>query len=629
MSGICGIALPSAQGAFDPGYLAAMVRALDPWQRGDPSTLMLGPVGFGARGFPGCLTGVACARDDRALALAFHGSLYNARELLPAGDNGSCILTRLLDLYSHQGLGFLPQLRGDFALCLWDGEINALHVVTDRFRVHPLFYVHDRDTLVFASTVKAITACPLSTQRTVDFEAIVDVVACSVIPTPRTIFREVRKLPPGQVLTYRNGTIRLSCYWDINFLRTVGGREAELAGQLKTRVSDAIAARLEVDAEPGHVGTFLSGGVDSSTVTAILTQIAGHPVRSFSVGFAEPAFNEIPYARIAARAFGVEHHEYSVAPGDVVDAIPVLLEAFDEPFANASAIPAYFCAKIARASGVQVLYAGDGGDELFAGNERYATQRLFEYYGRIPGWLRASFVRPLVFFLAEQFHSTLSTKARSYICRAETPYPDRLWTYGVFEIIAMNDLLHKDFLSALGQDYHPYSRLRDYYLQAPARTELDRQLYVDLKLAICDNDLFKVTRTAQAAGLAVRFPFLDPPLAEFAAAIPARIKMRGRRLRSFFKRAYADVLPPEIRTKRKHGFGLPIAVWLKTDRRLNEMMHDLLLSPRSLQRGYFRRQAVESLIERHRTDATSFYGTVLWNLMVLELWHRTYEGMVL
>jgi asparagine synthase (glutamine-hydrolysing) len=189
-------------------------------------------------------------------------------------------------------------------------------------------------------------------------------------------------------------------------------------------------------------------------------------------------------------------------------------------------------------------------------------------------------------------------------------------------MVSMAEFFEDDFLAAVGKDCDPYAAIRSCYLQAPARCALDRQLYIDLKLTISDNDLFKVTRMTEAAGVAVRYPFLDHRLAEFAARVPARLKMRGRRLRSFFKKAYADLLPQEVRAKQKHGFGLPIPVWLRTNRQLNDMMRELVLGAATVQRGYFRRKALEDLVERHRTDTTSFYGTILWNLMMLELWQR-------
>ena len=603
-----------------------MVQILDRTGQGGEETATPGSAGLGTKRFPGRLAGVAeMCIHERPCTLAFHGSLYNPGAFL-TGEEDTNPLLPLLRLYLKEGIAFVRRLRGEFALAIWDGREERLHLVTDRFRVHPLLYYQDRDKLVFASHMKGLLACPLPLQTTIHVEAIVDTVASSVIPTPKTIFREVKKLPPGYVLTYQQGEIKLESYWDISFMQSSRSGEAELSRQLRANFDEAVSVRLAGEADVDRIGTFLSGGVDSSTVTGVLTQLSGHPLKSFSIGFDEQRFNEIDYARIAAQAFGTEHHEYFVTPRDVYEALPVLLEAFDEPFANASAIPTYFCSKVAREHGVEVLYAGDGGDELFAGNERYAMQRLFDYYHQIPAWLREPLIQPLAFSLADKMRWKLFIKGKKYIQRANIPYPERLSYYETFEVIPMHDLLEESLLEAVGYDYNPQASLFGYYFQAPARNELDRQLYIDLKLSISDNDLFKVARAAEMAGVTVRFPFLDHQLAEFAAAVPANVKMRGRQLRSFFKKAYSDLLPSEVRTKAKHGFGLPIPVWLRTDKRLNAMMHDLILSSNSVQRGYFRRQALEALIERHKTDETSFFGTVLWNLMMVELWHRSAVG---
>jgi asparagine synthase (glutamine-hydrolysing) len=474
--------------------------------------------------------------------------------------------------------------------------------------------------------MKGILACPFPVKLNTNLGAVVNLVGSSFVPTPNTIFGEIKKLPPGHYLRYQNGDFKVAPYWDIDFTRTSCEKEVELTEKLRRKLSEAVSIRLVCDRPHERVGTFLSGGVDSTTVTGLITGLTGRSVKSFSIGFDESQFNEIDYARIAARAFSSEHHEYFVTAKDTYDVIPLLIDSFDEPFANASAIPTYFCAKLARENGVDVLYAGDGGDELFAGNERYASQRPFDYYYLIPRWIRDGFVQPAVFGLANISNLSLFVKGKKYIERASVPYPQRLTSYGLFNILPMAELFDSEVVSSLRSGFDPYEEIYSLYHQAPARSELDRQLYIDLKSAISDNDLFKVNRMAEAAVITVRYPFLDHRLAEFAATVPAKVKMRGRQLRSFFKNAYADLLPQQIRAKRKHGFGLPIPVWLRTNSRLNEMMYDLVLSPRSIQRGYFRRKAIEQLVELHKTDDGSFYGTILWNLMVLELWHRKYRN---
>jgi asparagine synthase (glutamine-hydrolysing) len=624
MSGICGLVLRDKDCAVAPS-LGSMLRALRPLEGRKDHAAQHGPIGLGACGSPGRLAGVAeMTLHGRPLRLAFYGNLYNLEEISAFAGNRKEPFQGILELYIKEGMDFLKRLRGEFALAVWDGSTESLWLATDRFRVHPVFYYHDGSKFVFASRMRVILACLCPQSWNINPQAVVDVVSASMVPTPRTIFQGVHKLPPGYVLAYSHGEITLNPYWEINFRVPSGAPEPELARNLQKSFADSISVRLAGDQPWDRIGTFLSGGVDSSTLTGVLTHLSGRPIKCFSIGFDQEKFNEINYARIAAQAFDAQHHEYFVTPGDVCEALPILLQSFDEPFANASAVPTYFCAKLAKEHGVDILYAGDGGDELFAGNQRYADQRLFDYYYKIPGVLRAVLVKPIVFALADALAIPFFHRAKKYIQRATIPYPQRLTSYGFFHVFPLRDLLTTEFLESVGRQYDPDALAHGYYDGALANTPLDRQLYLDLKMTISDNDVLKVIRMTEAAGVTARFPFLDHLLAEFAASIPSTIKMRGRRLRSFFKKAYADLVPVEVRTKRKHGFGLPIPIWLRTDKRLNDLMYEMTLSPRSIQRGYFRKTALENIIDRHKNDETSFYGTFLWNVIVLELWHRNY-----
>ena len=622
MSGICGIAIHGRDRRLDPSDLMPMVQGLSASEDNDGFTIIPGPAALGAQSFQGRLAGVAgMTVQQKSLALVFHGNLFAMKDSLQTRV-GEDPFHALLQFYLKEGMGFLRRLRGAFVLAIWDARDESLYLATDRFRVHPLFYFQDGEKLIFASRMKSILACPLAASRTINYEAILHVVGSSIIPTPETIFREIRKVPAGHVLAWQQGEMKLKPYWEISFRTPSMDSEADLAKRLRKQFAEALSVSLESDGTSERIGTFLSGGVDSSTVTGVLTQLLNRPVKSFSIGFGVENFNEMEYARIAARAFGSDHHEYFVTPEDTCNAIQVLLNSIDEPYANASCVPSYYCAKLAREHGVDFLYAGDGGDELFAGNQRYAEQAVFEYYGRIPAALRRFILDPAVSAMAKTLPINVLVKGKKYIQKAGMPLYERVCSYGFFRIIPVTEFAEADFLAQIGHEHDPVERYRYYYENAPAETELDRHLYIDWMLTLADNDLVKVTRMTEAAGVAVRYPFLDKELVEFSVTVPSRTKMRGRELRSFFKNAYADLLPPEIRKKKKHGFGLPIPVWLRTDQRLNDLMHDLVLSPRSVQRGYFRRKALENLVELHKTDKSSFYGTVLWNLMILELWLR-------
>jgi asparagine synthase (glutamine-hydrolysing) len=625
MSGICGIALQYRGREVECGQLSPMVEALAPLPCDKGATVFLGHVGLGVAPFPGRLAGVCIEWvNGQPLGLAVHGSFFNLSEIIGEAGDPREQTKLLLSLYQKQGIGFVEHLRGEFVLVVWNGSEETLSIVTDRFRVHPLFYYQDPEKFVFASSMKALTACPLEITRSIKPSALVTMVASYMIPTPHTIFNEIKKMPPGSYLVMKQGYVTVKPYWDVQFSGASTFSKKNMAEALRRQFDEAVSVRLAIDVPPSRIGTFLSGGVDSSTVTGVVTKLLKNPVSSFSIGFQEKRFNEMEYARIAAKAFGAHHYEYFVSPEDTVSAIPILVEAFDEPYGNSSAVPAYFCAKLAKEHGIESLYAGDAGDELFVGNKRYATQKLFDYYFSVPAWMRRFLIEPLFFGVGSRIPVPLFDKGKRYIQRANAGYPARLCAHGLYEVIPLVELFDDGILEAIGKDYNPDFAVYEHYNRASATSELDRQLYIDLKLIITDNDLIKVVKTTEAAGITVRFPFIDHRFVEFAASVPSALKMRGLRLRSFFKDAYSDLLPPEIRRKTKQGFGLPIPIWLRHHNGLNEMMRDLVLSPKSVQRGYFKKKMLEDIVERHKTDSTSFYGTVLWNLMMLELWHRRY-----
>lgn len=623
MSGICGVVFHDGQRNVDSPHLSPMLEGLASRQNGQ--TFIYRNVGLGSAPFPGRIS-VAHHEgwNGQPMGLVLHGCIFNQQELFGDDVDRCSQIKALLTIYQKEGIGFVERIRGEFIVALWDGLQEILYLVTDRFRVHPLFYYLDQEKLVFASSIKALTACPLDVKRSINPCALVIMAASYSIPTPQTIFKEIKKIPPGSYLMMKHGQLTVKTYWDVQFSVPSRMPRRELTNALREQFDEALSIRLACDGVTSQIGTFLSGGIDSTTVTGVITRLLKRQIDSFSIGFLEQSFNEMEYARIAAKAFGSGHHEYYVSAEDTISALPILTESFDEPYGNSSAIPAYFCAKLARDHGIKFLYAGDGGDELFAGNKRYATQKLFDYYFCMPVWLRRFFIEPSIFGLEPLLPVPILSKSKRYIQRAKVPYPSRLCAHGLYEIIPLPELFDDEILEAIGFDFNPYCAVYEHYAQAQANTELDRQLYVDLKLVMTDNDLIKVMKATEAAGVTVRFPFTDHKFVEFAASVPAALKMRGLTLRTFFKEAYSELLPQEVRNKSKHGFGLPIHLWLRTHQGLNEMMRDLVLSPRSVQRGYFKKKMLEKIVKGHQTDSTSFYGTILWNLMMLELWHRRY-----
>jgi asparagine synthase (glutamine-hydrolysing) len=398
-----------------------------------------------------------------------------------------------------------------------------------------------------------------------------------------------------------------------------GGRANEglLCEEMKTVVSRAVADCCGNTAFD-RLGSYLSGGTDSSTVTGTLAGMNRGPVHAFSIGFREQPFDEMGYARLAASRFGAVHHTHIVGPDDCFEAVEDMVRHFDEPFGNSSAIPTYFCAKLAAESGIAVLLAGDGGDELFGGNERYRIDKIFELYHSVPAVLRKGVIEPALRVLPA---GEVFRRARGYVRRANMRGVDRFLSFQFLATHPLEDVFEDGFVAAL-RDYDISTVPARHYAEAEARNHLDRLLYVDVNITLADNDLPKVTCMSELAGIRTRFPFLHRDVAEFSGRVPARMKVKGLAKRYLFKKAFADLLPAEIIRKTKHGFGIPVAVWMRSDKRLRELLHDLVLSRAARERGYFRREFVDDMFRRHAADDSTYYGDTLWTFLVLEMWHR-------
>jgi asparagine synthase (glutamine-hydrolysing) len=528
--------------------------------------------------------------------------------------------TFLVDLYTRFGTGMFSRLLGDFAVAIWDPREKRLVAACDRFRVRPLYYYSDGFKVFFASKLRAFSERP-EVQKKINPEAIIDYLDLSVIPTPATIYQDVKKLPPGHMLVWQSGSLETKRYWDIRYAEDATKTEADYAFEVRNALDSSVDQKIALADDGVDIGAFLSGGIDSTTIVGLLHRRVGDRVKAFTIGFSEDGFNEMRYARIGARHFGVKHYEYVVSPSDTVEFLPRMASEYDEPFGNSSAVPTYYCAKLARESGVRTIFAGDGGDELFAGNERYAHDRKFQLYHKVPSRIRQSLIDPIGAAVSDSRIRVLE-RAGKYIRRANIPCPDRWFSYSPSRTIPMFEEMLTDEMRAVANSRPFLAPYKDVFREAVAESEINRFLYLDLKAAIADNDLVKVTRMAELAGINVQFPFLCHQLADLSGAIPSRMKMRGSRLRSFFKNAFSELLPSEIIEKKKHGFGLPIPVWLRTESGLRDFAADLVLSPRAVQRGYFRSAFLKNIFELHRSDTTSFYGSIIWNLMMLELWHR-------
>src|SRR5262245_15815045 len=444
-------------------------------------------------------------------------------------------------LYRHRGDEFTVDLRGTFAVILYDHSSHTLKAWTDHFGVEGLVYAQVSSFLGIATKISQLLSY-FGDRFEIDSTSIHEYLQFSCIPTPKTIYKGISKLPAAHRLTCA-GTYSIRPYWNITYPEESVQNRSETAWADETldAVRSAVSMNLTGIDEIRRIGCFLSGGTDSSSVAGLVRQLTTQPPQTFSIGFDDPRYNEIYYARIAAKHFDSKHHEYFVTPRDILEVIQKAALSYDEPFGNSSVIPTYFCARLAAQSGITHLLAGDGGDELFGGNSRYADDRIFQKYSLIPHVIRNSCIEPSVSICSRWVGSAIFRRASSYIRRSNTKLPDRYFSYSFLSSAWAQDLFTKEFLVCL-KDNDPLAPARRHYFDAVAESELNRWLYLDLKITITDNDLRKVTTMCRLAEVQPRYPLLDWPLAAFAATIPAYLKVRGSRLRYMFKKAMRAVL---------------------------------------------------------------------------------------
>jgi asparagine synthase (glutamine-hydrolysing) len=431
------------------------------------------------------------------------------------------------------------------------------------------------------------------------------------------VYPGVYKVAPASCVRWSGGRFRAERYWQPDFRsKDNPGDQQALGDELHRLLRDAVQRSLDGASVPG---AFLSGGLDSSTVVGVLAQLSSAPARTFSVGFDTDGYDERSFARIAVARFGARGEEYVVTPADVASALPTIAGAYDEPFGNSSAIPTYFCARMAQRAGVDRLLAGDGGDEIFAGNPHYTRQSLFEHYWRLPMTLRTGLLEPqLLRWIPEDAPWPLG-KIRSYVQQASIPLPKRLHSWNFMFREARESLFTPEFLSRIDPE-HPVAVMNATWAEVPDASVLDKLLYFDWKFVLADNDLRKVGRMCELGGVEVRYPMLDTELLDFSLRVPTRLKIRGQNLRHFYKQAMRGFLPDQIVDKTKHGFGLPFGVWLKTSPELIHMASDLLAGLAT--RGIFRPDFLSGIQALHRDGHPGYYGYVIWDLLMLEQWLR-------
>lgn len=521
--------------------------------------------------------------------------------------------------YRRAGADALRQLHGAFSIAVFDIGRHAGLVALDRMGRNVLYCTQTEDRFSFASSAEMLLASVPQAPE-IDPQAILHYLYFHMIPAPDTIYRGIRRLEPGEMIEYRAGQTSSTRYWLPSFDESRSWPFAEA----KTAFVSVLERAVRDVCDGGETGCFLSGGTDSSTVAGMLGRVSGSPARTFSIGFAATGYDEMEYARLAARHFGTRHREYYVTPDDVVEAIPMIARAYDQPFGNSSAVPTYFCARLAHGEGVEIMLAGDGGDELFGGNQRYADQYVFSLYERVPGPVKRALLEPAA-ALPGAGRIVPLRKLKSYIDRAAVPMPKRLEAYNAFERFGVGNMLDPDFMSRVDVS-RPATMQNAVYRAAGAHSQINRMLALDFKFTLADNDLRKVGRMCEVAGVDVRYPLLDDAVVAFSLSLPPEFKLRGTKLRYFFKKALQDFLPPQIITKKKQGFGLPFGVWARDHVALRDLAYGSLENLKS--RRLVRSEFIDRLIDGHRKEHAAYFGSQIWVLMMLEQWFSEHGIMV-
>ncbi len=569
--------------------------------------------------------------EDGTIWVTFNGEIYNFQELRSWLERaGHRFATQsdtevIVHAYEEEGVNCVQRFRGMFAFAIWDARQHQLFLCRDRVGKKPLFYTEAAGQFLFASELQGILEHP-QIARQVDLTALNEYLTYGYIPAPRTGFKGIFKLPPAHYLTLRarRGTVgyeqRIERYWQLTFTPKYSLSEEEAAEGLLEVLHEAIRLRLIADVP---VGALLSGGVDSSIVVALMSRLSRQPVKTFSIGFDEHDFNERSYARLVAKQYTTEHHEFVVRPR-ALEILPTLVRHYGEPFADSSAIPSYYVARLTRPH-VKVVLNGDGGDECFGGYERYLGSALADHYLKLPALVRKGLLAPLSALIPDCLpRRSRLRQAKRFLQVAELPFAQRYLRWvGHLSWAQRQELCMPGFLEQLAEPYAEAWLLRQFDAVGPHAVEpLDILLAVDVRSYLPFDLLVKMDIATMANSLEARSPFLDQRVMEFAARLPGTYKIRGATLKRLLKKVGRMLLPAAIINRRKMGFGMPVGRWMR--RELRPLLEDVLLSPQALGRDYFRPTAVRELVRAHLTG-TRDHAVQLWALLWLELWHREFK----
>ncbi|MBX7245762.1 MAG: asparagine synthase (glutamine-hydrolyzing) [Candidatus Sumerlaeaceae bacterium] len=630
MCGIVGKVYVEPGRPVDGDLIARMKHCIRHRGPDDDGTHLRAPAGFGFQRLSiiDLKTGhQPIYNEDDSVVIVFNGEIYNFQELRERLIKlGHVFKTRadtetILHGYEEWGTNIASELRGMFAFAIFDHKNNSLFLARDRTGKKPLYYTHIRrggpdEALLFASEMKALLADP-DVPRNVDISALNHYLSYQYVPHPLSIFEGIKKLPPGSWMHFQNGVEKVERYWRLQYEPKYEVSEERAIEELTARLDEAVKVRLLSEVP---LGCFLSGGIDSSAVVAMMRRHIAGDLKTFSIGFREEAFNELPYARQVAEKFETHHEEFIVEP-NAIECIGALAWHFDEPFADSSAIPTYYLSKMTRQF-VTVALNGDGGDESFAGYARYRGMPVLHKYRRIPKLLRAAAAGPFD-IAAEAFSRNAKAELLSYVNRMslmseERQYIQCMVFFREYQKSRLFSEKYQNFLNESDADSEGLteSLMRD----GTAREMVDKMMYSDIMMYLPGALLPKVDRTTMANSLEGRSPFLDHHLMEFAAKLPGELKFPNRELKGLLKKALAPIFGMEFLNRPKQGFGVPIGEWFRGD--LRKLTEDFLFSEKARQRGFFDHKYIRRIFDQHVTHQQNHTHRI-WALLMFEAWCRT------
>ena len=561
--------------------------------------------------------------EDKSVWVILNGEIYNFPELREQLiQKGHTFRTKsdtevIVHLYEEEGENFVSRLNGMFAIALWDKKTNTLYLARDRLGIKPLHYWQSDNTLVFSSEIKSILQAGY--RRELDFDGMSRFFTFEYIPAPQTIFKGIKKLLPGQMMVVNGTKVRVKSYWDVTHATEANpvADEKTIMEEIYQRLKESVKRRLISDVP---LGVFLSGGMDSSSITALMSEVTDSEIKTFSIGFKEESFNELGYAKVVADRFQTDHQEFVVESNLVRELVPKLIEYMDEPLADASIIPTYIISNLARKY-VTVALAGEGGDELFAGYDTYKAYQVARFYRKVPKLIRNGLVKNIIRMLpASGKRLSFEFKAKKFISGIDYPpeISNFIW-WGAYSPVEKEELFTADFLGKLSPDL--FSPIAFHLANCSADETVSRLGYLDLKLYLQDDLLVKTDRMSMANSLEIRVPFLDHTFVEYAATIPSFLKLKGLTTKHILKKAMVPYLPPEILTRKKIGFDIPLGVWIRNE--LKDFVTEVL-SPANLNKHRFFNQAnIEKLLKEHFHGAHN-HRQLLWPLIIFQFWYNHY-----